>query len=90
MTDKNAVPLKAVALALILVGALALPLVRGFQTGFATTADVVSGVPHPAPYVTAKPAKTPEDGKHKPGKQAKPAHNHHDNKNDNKDDGEDD
>jgi hypothetical protein len=86
MSDRNSVPLKAIALVLILVGAIALPLVRGFQTGFATTADVVTGVSQPAPHVTTKPAKTPEGGKHKPGKPAKPQRNHHHDSNNDEDD----
>lgn len=65
--------LRVIALALILMAMVALPLVRGFQTGFApTTVEVVDNVPHPVPRVTAKPSRTDEHDKQKPGKPSKP------------------
>ncbi len=68
--------LRVIALALILMAMVALPLVRGFQTGFApTTVEVVDNVPHPAPHVTAKPSRTNEHDKQKPGKPGKPKRN---------------
>jgi hypothetical protein len=75
MSDKSTGQLKAFALALILVGMVALPLVRGFQTGFAPAVEVSDNVSHPAPDVTAKPSRSHEHDERKPGKPGKPERN---------------
>jgi hypothetical protein len=75
MSDKSTGQLKAFALALILVGMVGLPLVRGFQTGFAPAVEVIDNVPHPVPHVKVKPSGSPEHDKRKPGKPGKPERN---------------
>jgi hypothetical protein len=72
MSDKSTVSLRTIALALILIGMLALPLLRGFQTGFATTAEVIDNAPQPTHHVTAKPSGPPERDKRKPDKPNRP------------------
>jgi hypothetical protein len=71
MSDKSTGRLRAFALALVLVGMVALPLVRGLQTGFAPAVEVIDNISHPVPHVTAKPSRSPEHDKRKPDKPGK-------------------